>query len=239
MRADNKLSYMHPDGSGRGRHTYGAVHVGSAEIHACMRRRSTRARTYTAYRERSKSSDRCAVVQVARCSSAEIYSEDVSSPRLPPIRCCANNDACRARRSTATSNLARRVFVPGSLHQIRSVRDPRSERPLVTCIWGGVSVTASVDRYGIEKVREQCKHRSTRAGGQLQLAPTLVQRLFPHQTNKQTGQPAAAADVRPRHRARGGRAKRRKRRVRTCARPCLARTRRPTVPMDERTDKLS
>jgi hypothetical protein len=144
---------------GRGRHTYGAVHVGSAEIHACMRRRSTRARTYTAYRERSKSSDRCAVVQVARCSSAEIYSEDVSSPRLPPIRCCANNDACRARRSTATSNLARRV---GSLHQIRSVRDPRSERPLVTCIWGGVSVTASVDRYGIEKVREQCKHRSTR-----------------------------------------------------------------------------
>lgn len=190
MRADNKLSYMHPDGSGRGRHTYGAVHVGSAEIHACicMRRRSTRARTYTAYRERSKSSDRCAVVQVARCSSAEIYSEDVSSPRLPPIRCCANNDACRARRSTATSNLARRVFVPGSLHQIRSVRDPRSERPLVTCIWGGVSVTASVDRYGIEKVREQCKHRSTRAGGQLQLAPTLVQRLFPHQTNRPASQ---------------------------------------------------
>jgi hypothetical protein len=142
-----------------------------------------------------------------------IRSEDVSSPRLPPIRCRANNDACRARRSTATSNLARRV---GSLHQIRSVRDPRSERPLVTCIWGGVSVTASVDRYGIEKVREQCKHRSTRAGGQLQLAPTPLST-----PNKQASQPAAAADVRPRHRARGGRAKRRKRRVRTCARRAI------------------
>lgn len=75
---------------GRGRHTYVAVHVGSAEIHACMRRRSTRARTYTAYRERSKSSDRCAVVQVARCSSAEIYSIGgcvLSTSAADPLSC--------------------------------------------------------------------------------------------------------------------------------------------------------